>query len=35
MSTNKSKSKSENSEVDKDIFDLKDDQPMTKEAIVS
>ena len=35
MSANESESESEDGEVDEDIFDLEDDQPMTKEAVAS
>lgn len=35
MSANKLKLKSKDSEVNKNIFDLKDNQPMTKKAVIS
>lgn len=35
MSANKLDSKSEESEIDEDIFNLENDQPMIKEAVVS
>lgn len=35
MSTNKLESESKDDEVDQDIFDLEDDQPMTKEIVAS
>ncbi len=35
MSANESESESEDGEVDEDVFDLEDDQPMTKEAVTS
>lgn len=35
ISANKSESETEDSEVDEDVFDLEDNQPMTKEAVAS
>lgn len=35
ISANKSELKSEDSEVDENIFDFEDDQPITKEAVAS
>lgn len=35
MSANKSESKTKDSEVDENIFDLENDQPMTKKGVAS